>query len=95
MTNKAKEVVSEYIQSIVNDAKPQFENILLNGVTSDLTKDEIYVKMIFNSISLSVNLATQIVFDVLDNANVLPIISDEKQLQKLSLRLHTDNVEKE
>ena len=94
MTDKAKQVISEYIQSIVNNAKPQFEDILFNGVTSDLNKDQIYVKMIFNSISLSVNLSTQIVLDVLDNADVLTVISDEKQLQKLSLRLHTDNLKK-
>lgn len=78
------------MQSVVNDNKEHFEEILLNGVTPEMDKDRIFVKMINNSISLSANIAVQIILNLLDDSNVLPITSDEHLLQKLSLKLYTD-----
>lgn len=92
MTEKAKQIINVYVQNVVNDSKSQFENILLNGVTPEMSKDEIYVKMFFNSITLSTDLAVQIIIDLLDSANVLSITSDEKALQKTLLRLRTDTL---
>ena len=90
MTDKASKFISSYVQSVVNDNKEHFEEILLNGVTSEMDKDRIFVKMINNSISLSTNIAVQIILNLLDDSNVLPITSDEHLLQKLSLKLYTD-----
>lgn len=93
MTEKASQFINDYVQSVVNDNSEHFEDILLNGVTPDMDKDQIYVKMILNSINLSTNLATQIVLQILDDSNVLSITSDERLLQKLSLKLYTDTSE--
>lgn len=90
MTDKASKFISSYVQSVVDDNKGCFEEVLLNGVTSDMDKDRIFVKMINNSISLSANLAVQIILSLLDESNILTITSDEKLLQKLSLKLYTD-----
>ena len=62
----------------------------MNNVTSDMNKDQIYVNMILNSITLSTDLATQIVLDLLESSGIIDITSDERLLQKLALRLHTD-----
>ena len=94
MTDKAKELISLYVQSVVQDSNSQFEDILMNNVTSDMNKDQIYVNMILNSITLSTDLATQIVLDLLDSSGIIDITSDERLLQKLALRLHTDNLKK-
>ena len=85
MTDKAKQLVSLYVQGIVQDSMPQFE---------EMSKDQVYVKMLLNAVTLSTDLATQIILDLLDSTDVLPITSDEKVLQKLALRLHTDNLKK-
>lgn len=90
MTDKASKFISAYVQSVVNDNKEHFEEILLNGVTPEMDKDRIFVKMINNSIYLSTNIAVQIILNLLDDSNVLPITSDEHLLQKLSLKLYTD-----
>ena len=66
----------------------------MNNVTSDMNKDQIYVNMILNSITLSTDLATQIVLDLLESSGIIDITSDERLLQKLALRLHTDNLKK-
>ena len=71
------------MQSVVNDNKEHFEEILLNGVTPEMDKDRIFVKMINNSISLSANIAVQIILNLLDDSNVLPITSDEHLLKAL------------
>lgn len=94
MTDKAKQLVSLYVQGIVQDSMPQFEDILMNNLTSEMSKDQVYVKMLLNAVTLSNDLATQIILDLLDSTDVLPITSDEKVLQKLALRLHTDNLKK-
>ena len=94
MTDKAKQLVSLYVQGIVQDSMPQFEDILMNNLTSEMSKDQVYVKMLLNAVTLSTDLATQIILDLLDSTDVLPITSDEKVLQKLALRLHTDNLKK-
>ena len=94
MTDKAKELISLYVQSVVQDSNSQFEDILMNNVTSDMNKDQIYVNMILNSITLSTDLATLIVLDLLESSGVIDITSDERLLQKLALRLHTDNLKK-
>lgn len=93
MTDKASKFVSAYVQSVIDSNKECFEDVLLNGVTSDMDIDQIYVKMILNSINLSTNLATQIVLQILDDSKVLSITSDERLLQKLSLKLYTDTSE--
>ena len=87
MTDKAKELISLYVQSVVQDSNSQFEDILMNN-------DQIYVNMILNSITLSTDLATQIVLDLLESSGIIDITSDERLLQKLALRLHTDNLKK-
>lgn len=94
MTDKAKKVISLYVQSIVNDNKDIFEDVLFNGVTSDMDKDRIYAKMILNSLSFSTELAVQIILTLLDDADILAVTSDERLLQKLALKLHTDIFEK-
>lgn len=94
MTDKAKELISLYVQSVVQDSNSQFEDILMNNVTSHMNKDQIYVNMILNSITLSTDLATQIVLDLLESSGIIDITSDERLLQKLALRLHTDNLKK-
>ena len=94
MTDKAKELISLYVQSVVQDSNSHFEDILMNNVTSDMNKDQIYVNMILNSITLSTDLATQIVLDLLESSGIIDITSDERLLQKLALRLHTDNLKK-
>lgn len=91
MTDKAKELVSVYVQSIVRDSDSQFEDAIMNNVTPDMDFNQIYVKMVHNAVTLSVDLSTQIILDLLDYADVLPITSDEKFLQKLALRIHTDS----
>mgnify|MGYP006935427500 FL=1 len=80
MTDKAKELVSLYIQSIVRDSDSQFEDAIMNNVTPDMNFNQIYVKMVHNAVTLSVDLSTQIILDLLDYADVLPITSEEKVL---------------
>lgn len=94
MTDKAKQLISLYVQGVVQDTSPQFEDVLMNNVTSEMSKDQIYVKMLLNAVALSTDLATQIILDLLDSTDILPITSDEKVLRKLALRLHTDNLKK-
>ena len=94
MTDKAKQLISLYVQGVIQDTSPQFEDVLMNNVTSEMSKDQIYVEMLLNAVALSTDLATQIILDLLDSTDILPITSDEKVLQKLALRLHTDNLKK-
>lgn len=94
MTDKSKELLSLCVQDIIDDSKPQFERVLLNGVTRDMDKDNIYVKMIMNSISLSVDIAVQIICELLDSTGVVPFKSDEKEIQELLLRIRTKNMSK-
>lgn len=90
MSDKAKEFLNLYVQSIINDTSQQFEDALFEGVTKEMDKDRIYAKMILNSISLSVKLSTQIIIDMLDHYEIMKITSDEQLLQKLSLKIRTD-----
>ena len=94
MTDKAKQLVSLYVQDVIQDSMPQFEDALMNNVTPEMSKDQVYVKMLLNAVTLSTDHATQIILDLLDSTDVLSITSDEKVLQKLALRLHTDNLKK-
>ena len=94
MTDKAKQLISLYVQGVIQDTSPQFEDVLMNNVTSEMSKDQIYVEMLLNAVALSTDLATQIILDLLDSTDILPITSDEKVLQKLALRLHTDSLKK-
>ena len=91
MTDKTKEVLSLCVQNIINEKMPEFENALFVGVTSDMDKDTIYVKMLFNAISLSVDSSVQLICDLLDEAGIIPFNTDEKDLQKRILRLRTEN----
>ena len=36
MTEQASKVISTYVQSVVNDNKNQFEDVLMSGVTTDM-----------------------------------------------------------
>lgn len=90
MSDKAKEFLNLYVQSIINDTSQQFEDSLFEGITKEMDKDRIYAKMILNSISLSVKLSTQIIIDMLDHYEILKITSDEQLLQKLLLKIRTD-----
>lgn len=94
MTEQASKVISTYVQSVVNDNKNQFEDVLMSGVTTDMSTEQILTKMIFNSITLSADLSTQIILQLLEDSNLLSINSDEHTLQKLSLKLHTDTLKK-
>lgn len=92
MTDKAKELLSVTVQQIVRDNMPQFENILFEGVLPEMDKDRILTKMILNSITLSVDLSTQIICEFLDSADILNFPEDERLLQKLALKIHTDDL---
>ena len=94
MTAKTKELLSLCVQDVVNQNKPQFENILLNGATPDMDKDRLYVKMIMNSISLSVDIAVQLICDLLDETGIIPFKNDEKEIQKRILQIRTENMSK-
>lgn len=90
MSDKAKEFLNLYVQSMINDTSQQFEDALFEGITKEMDKDRVYAKMILNNISLSAKLSTQIIIDILDYYEILKITSDEQLLQKLSLKLRTD-----
>lgn len=92
MTDKAKELLSVTVQQIVRDNMPQFENILFEGVLPEMDKDRILTKMILNSITLSVDLSTQIICEFLDSSDILNFPEDERLLQKLALKIHTDDL---
>lgn len=92
MTDKAKELLSLTVQQIVRDNMPQFENILFEGVLPEMDKDHILTKMILNSITLSVDLSTQIICEFLDSSDILNFPEDERLLQKLALKIHTDDL---
>lgn len=94
MTDKTKEVLSLCVQDVIKQNMSQFENVLLNGVTPDMDKDTIYVKMIMNSISLSANIAVQFICELLDETGIIPFKTDEKELQKWILRFSTENTPK-
>ena len=94
MTDKTKEVLSLCVHDIINQNKPQFEDVLFAGVTNGMDKDRIYVKMIMNSISLSVDIAVQLICEILDETGIIPFKTDEKELQKLILRIRTENASK-
>ena len=88
MTEKQKEVISLYVQEIVKDNSALIEDYLLNGVTNDMDKDNIVVKMVLNSVTLSTTLATQIVLDILENSKVISPKSDE-YLKKVEFEIRT------
>ena len=94
MTDKAKQLVSLYVQNIVKETQPQFEDALMNNITPEMSEEQTFTKMILNAVTLSTDLAVQIILDLLDSADILPIVSDEKVLQKLALSFHTDNLKK-
>lgn len=94
MTDKTKEVLSLCVQNIIDERIPDFEDALFAGVTSDMDKDRVYTKMILNSISLSVDIAVQLICELLDTANVVPFTADDKHLQKFLLKLRTENASK-
>jgi len=94
MTDKQKEIVDLYVQGIINDNMYQFEDVLFQGVTADMSAECIYSKMIFNSIRLSTSLATQIIFDFLENQELVSFKCDEQFLQKTALKMRTENNER-
>lgn len=91
MTDKAKELISLHIQQIINDNSEQIQEALFHGVDSSMDKDRIYAKMILNSISVSTTLTSQIILELLDSKDIIHVNSDERLLQKLALKIHTDN----
>lgn len=94
MSDKTQELISACVQEIINNSQSQYEDVLFNGVTGDMSFDQVFVKMVYNSIRISVDTSTQIICSLLDSCGVVPFKSDEKEIQKLLLQIRTANLSK-
>lgn len=94
MTDKAKELINLRIQKLISDNQNQICDSLFNGLTDDMSHEKLYAKMILNSIMLSVDISIQIICEILESEDLIHLESDEKLLQKLSLKLKTEILEK-
>ena len=90
MTDKQQEIIDLHIQKIINDNSHLFQDVLFSGATADMDRDQIYCKMMFNSIQFSTSLATKIILDFLENQDLISFKSDEHFLQKLAFKMRTD-----
>lgn len=93
MTDKQQELIDLYIQKVINDNSHLFADILLHGTDIDMDRDQIYAKMIQNSVTLSVNIAAKIIIDLLEEKDILSLVSDEKILQKSVFKLRTEFID--
>ena len=93
MTDKQQELIDLYIQKVINDNSHLFADILLHGTAIDMDRDQIYAKMIQNSVTLSVNIAAKIIIDLLEEKDILSLVSDEKILQKSVFKLRTEFID--
>lgn len=85
-TTELCELFSAEISKAFDENKELIQKQLLNGATADMTEEEIYSKMIINSIVLSANLSAQVVIAGLVNMDVIPKTSLDAV--KLKPRLH-------
>ena len=71
-TNELCQLFSTEISNTFDKNKDLIQEQLLDGTTADMTEEQIYSKMILNSIILSANLSTRVVLTGLVNLGVIP-----------------------
>lgn len=84
--NELCEVFSAEISNSFELSKDIIEREMLRGTNNDMTEQEIYVKMISNSILLSANLSAQVVVHGLIDLGVIP--KDALDSAKMKPQLH-------
>lgn len=77
---------SAEISTAFIENKDLLEKQLLDGATMDMTEQEVYTKMIINSMILSANLSAQVVITGLVSLGIIP--KDALDSAKLKPQLH-------
>lgn len=85
-TNQLCELFSAEISKAFDENKELIQEQLFNGASSDMTEEQIYSKMIINSILLSANLSAQVLLTGLVQIGVIP--KESLDAVKLKPQLH-------
>ena len=85
-TTELCELYSVEISKAFDETKKLIQEQLFNGTSSDMAEEQIFSKMIINSILLSANLSAQVVVTSLVNMGIIPKAALEAA--KLKPQLH-------
>lgn len=85
MKDLTHEVIARAIVDYINSNLPTIRESVLAGTRDDMTENEFYTQTILNSIRVSTELSVTIILKVLENAGLIHLLSDEKELRKLLL----------
>ncbi len=72
------------IDKVLADSRDEIAENLLFGADESMTSEQIFSLMLFNSLSLSMKLSVQVIFDLLQSVGNLQI--DEREIAKLYLK---------
>lgn len=76
--------IGAMIDKILTDSKDEITENILSGSDESMTSEQIFSVMIFNTLSLSMKLSVQVIFDLLQSVGNLQI--DEREIAKLYLK---------
>lgn len=89
MTDLLAKVIQQTISEQMQINQEQIQKTIFANTNNNMDFNEIYCKMIWNSISISINMSIQIFMDLLTNANIITPV-DETALRKILLSLVKD-----
>lgn len=76
--------IGAMIDKILSDSKNEITENILSGSDESMASEQIFSVMIFNTLSLSMKLSVQAIFDLLQSVGNLQI--DEREIAKLYLK---------
>lgn len=85
MTNLQAKYIQEKIDQTISKNQEEITNMLLSGLDSSMTTEEILPRMVIRSISISSQIAVQMMMELLTQAEVLEI--DEELLKRSFLKI--------
>lgn len=89
MTDLLAKTIQTVVEKQFNMNADNIHNSLFSHTSRDMSSDEIYSIMIFNSIKESVNISVQLIIEMLVNAGAIEI-SDDEHLRRLLLSVVED-----
>lgn len=82
-----KSVIDQCVQEIINDSFAAYPDALIHDIADDATREKVYAKMLVNSVRLSVSLSVQLVFELLEQSEMIHVTDDEGNLRRLLLHV--------
>lgn len=84
MTTLTSELIEKIVREQIVKGKDEIGISLTNGTERNMTYEEIYVKMFFNSIEISAQLSVKIVMELLYQSGLVSELDTKSLLKQLS-----------